>query len=113
MPLNKSLFNPRLYTRIHELWFGSIPATATVPTEVLQERWFPRDAAVKEAFDAECRANLAETLEAIRPGSASVEELQSDLAAELQVCFMSRRGMPFFFARESATRQLWAFVFES
>jgi hypothetical protein len=85
MPLPKTLFNPRLYARIHELWFAGLPATATTPTEALERRWFPRDPAAKEAFDNECRTHLAESLEAIRPGSASVEELSRDLAAELQV----------------------------
>jgi hypothetical protein len=85
MPLPKTLFNPRLYARIQDLWFGGLPAAATVPTEAVIQRWFPRDPAQRDAFDGECRAHLEPTLEAIRPGSASLEELQRDLAAEVQV----------------------------
>ena len=85
MPLPKTLFNPRLYARIQDLWFAGLPAGATAPTEELLRRWFPRDLAARDAFDSECRADLAAPLEAIRPGSVSVEELQRDLAAEVQV----------------------------
>jgi hypothetical protein len=85
MPLPKSVFNPRLYARIQNLWFADLPASATVPNDALQQRWFPRDPAAREAFDSECREHLEATLEAIRPGSAPVEELQRDLAEELQV----------------------------
>jgi uncharacterized protein (DUF924 family) len=85
MTLPKALFNPRLYTRIQDLWFAGLPADATVASAELQQRWFPRDPAVRDAFDSECRTHLEAALEAIRPGTAPVEDLQRDLAAEVQV----------------------------
>ena len=86
MPLPQSLFNPALYARIHSFWFSGLPPTATVAPESLTRRWFPRDKAVRDAFDSECKMHFEETLAAIGPSRGiPIESLSQDVEDEILV----------------------------
>jgi len=83
MPLPRNIFNPTLYNRISDLWFAGISSKATVPPEAAFQRWFPKDKAVRDLFDSECRKYLEDSLVAIGPDKAPIDLLKRDLEDEL------------------------------
>jgi hypothetical protein len=88
MPLPRAIFNPSLYTRIHDLWFQNLPSTASVATEFQTKRWFPRDPDDRAAFDRDCKKELEEPLLAIGPNKdVSIDSLKRDLEDEVLVSY--------------------------
>jgi hypothetical protein len=86
MPLPRSIFNPSLYARIHDLWFPNLSPTSSVGTEAQTQRWFPRDPDVRAAVDQLCKKELEEPLLAIGPNKeVSIDSLKRDLEDEVLV----------------------------
>lgn len=86
--LNKRLFNPKTYSRIHQLWFGNLPYSATVAPVEIAKKWFgggsPAD---KAAFDHTCTTAFRDALVSVGPKAYPLPPLDaagnSSYAAEL------------------------------
>ena len=86
MPLPRAVFNPTLYTKIHDLWFSGLSATATAPPQALNQRWFPRDKEARNAFDRLCKKELGDPLAAIGLSEGNpIDSLKKDIQDEVLV----------------------------
>ncbi|KAF9635365.1 putative transmembrane protein [Lasiodiplodia theobromae] len=82
------LFNPTTYSRIHQLWFGDLPHSATVAPAEIAKKWFgggsPAD---KAAFDHTCTTAFRDALVSVGPKAYPLPPLDaagnSSYAAEL------------------------------
>ncbi|KAF2664528.1 hypothetical protein BT63DRAFT_460019 [Microthyrium microscopicum] len=83
MPLNRSIINPALYTRVREIWFAGMPKSATSPPPAVMNRWFPRDPRAKEEFDAVCKSEFDSALTELGP-TKDKEILERDLVQEIE-----------------------------
>jgi uncharacterized protein (DUF924 family) len=87
--LNKTLFNPALYAKVQELWFGNLPLGAKAATDEAQKRWFTNPKDAKAQFDAVCYKKLGPAIESIGPSNLphrglSKEELAAPFVSEIE-----------------------------
>ena len=77
-PLDPSIFNQSLFTRILRLWFAELPDGATAASPQLLRKWFGRaDPDSKAAFDASCRECSAGALASIGPDFIQLPSFRS------------------------------------
>jgi uncharacterized protein (DUF924 family) len=65
--LNRTIFNPALYTRIREVWFGTLPWGAKVADQASTTRWFTASGDDKANFDKICYNEFNPAIEALSP----------------------------------------------
>ena len=84
--LNKQLFNPALYSRVHEVWFGGLPAGATSMPPELLSRWFGAGASAqdKSRFDDVCHEGFHAALDSVGPTAYPLPSAPTSWAAEQQ-----------------------------
>ncbi|KAF3923832.1 hypothetical protein ABW21_db0203607 [Orbilia brochopaga] len=80
--LNRAIFNGTLYQSIRELWFGSLPWGAKVPTEEATQRWFQGSKEQKAEFDKICFQQLNTAIAALSPAEFPIKGLpDAEIAA--------------------------------
>ena len=87
--LNRAIFNPTLYSRIREVWFGDLPWGAKSANEASQQRWFTAKGDEKANFDRICYNEFNPAIEALSPGKfpakgVSDAELTAPFTSEIQ-----------------------------
>ena len=77
--LDKSLFNPSLYTSMLNFWFAGLPATAKSATPELAGKWFGRGKSQqdKEDFDSACRSKFRDALASLGPDRLELPTFKS------------------------------------
>lgn len=84
--LNRQLFSPALYSRVHEVWFGGLPAGVTSNPPELLSRWYGAGASAddKSRFDDVCHAGFHAALDSIGPLAYPLPSAPASWAAEQQ-----------------------------
>lgn len=80
--LNRTLFNPALYKRVQEVWFGNVPWGAKQGGEEATKRWFQGGPDEKAKFDKECYNEFGSAIESISPSRYSIKGLSDSQLAE-------------------------------
>ncbi|EFQ87172.1 hypothetical protein CFE70_001156 [Pyrenophora teres f. teres 0-1] len=65
--LDPSIFNRALYKRVTELWFPGVDTSGQELDMSVTKRWFMGTPEEKAAFDTQCRAAFAHSLDSIGP----------------------------------------------
>jgi uncharacterized protein (DUF924 family) len=84
--LNRTVFNPRLYSRVRDIWFGDLPWGAKLADQASQDRWFTGTKEEKTEFDQICYNEFNPAIQAISPSQFPINNL---LDAEITAPFIS------------------------
>ena len=80
--LNRAIFNPTLYSRVREVWFGDLSWGAKAPDQASITRWFTGEGDDKAKFDKICYNEFNPAIEALSPSRFPVKEVSdADLTA--------------------------------
>lgn len=71
--LNRAIFNPTLYSRLREVWFGNLPLGAKIADDASQNRWFTAKGDEKVNFDKVCYKEFSTAIEELSPSKWPVK----------------------------------------
>ncbi|KAK5165432.1 uncharacterized protein LTR77_008961 [Saxophila tyrrhenica] len=78
-PLDRSIFNETLYSRLRDFWLAGVPQDATSPPWEAIQRWFGPGMTQeqKDALDRSCHSNFGEALNALGPEKLALPAFES------------------------------------
>jgi uncharacterized protein (DUF924 family) len=78
--LDKEIWNPSLYTRLQNVWFGDLPVGSAAPGSDASQRWFRAGPEAKAAFDKLCHSEFGAALASISPSNYPISNLSDEEA---------------------------------